>query len=97
MLPVQHAVCVYCNSQILGMRTLQNCALFLEAENQEQRRESTRPVIWGIAATGILSPIPAIMNIKAETLPQWLNVSVSYLPSLGVFGLTGHIASVPSN
>ena len=48
---------------------------------QKTRRRSTRPAIWGIAAaTSIPSPIPAIMNIKAETLPH-ASMSVSYLVS----------------
>ena len=74
--------CVYCNSQILGISTLHFKTVPCSVK-QKTRKRSTRPAMWGTASSAAgISPIPAIMNIKAPSLPRMChNVSMSDLVS----------------
>ena len=71
--PIDHIsgiLCCRCSVCIVILRFSESAHFKTVPCSLKQKTRSTRPAIWGIAATGIPSPIPAIMNIKAESLPH---------------------------
>ena len=94
MLPVQHAVCVYCNSQILGIRTLHfktvPCSLKQKTRSREERAQG---LLFG--ALPLQASSPPSRPLWILKLRPSLNGSMCQCPIYLVSGYSAWLVTSP--